>query len=96
MYVFIALLLLVLVFLCFQVQVGHKPNGSNILTTGALWIEFLRYYTEKFDYENNIVTIRQYEPILRSEKGWFRQAIAIEDPFVLTHNLADKLTVQSQ
>ncbi|CAF1482775.1 unnamed protein product [Rotaria magnacalcarata] len=68
--------------------------GLNKLSSGKLWIELLRYYTEQFDYENNVVTIRQYEPLSRLEKGWFRQTIAIEDPFLLTHNLADKLSLK--
>ncbi|CAF3709399.1 unnamed protein product [Rotaria socialis] len=68
--------------------------GLNKLSSGTLWIEFLRYYTEQFDYKNNVVTIRQYEPLPRLEKGWFRQTIAIEDPFLLTHNLADKLSLK--
>ncbi|CAF1021724.1 unnamed protein product [Rotaria sp. Silwood1] len=70
--------------------------GLNKLSSGELWIELLRYYTELFDYEKNIVTIRQYEPLSRLEKGWFRQTIAIEDPFILTHNLADALFLKSK
>ncbi len=58
-------------------------------------MEFLRYYTEKFDYEKHVVTIRQYQPLLRTEKGWFRPNIAIEDPFLLTHNLGDRLSLRS-
>jgi DNA polymerase sigma len=65
------------------------------LTSAELWIEFLRYYTERFDYEKNIVTIRQLQLLDRHEKGWFHQTIAIEDPFIRTHNLADKLSLQS-
>ncbi len=65
------------------------------MTTGELWIEFLRYYTEQFDYEKNVITIRQFDPLRRYEKGWFHPTITIEDPFVLTHNLADKLSLQS-
>ena len=67
-----------------------------MLSAGELWLEFLRYYTEIFDYENNVVTIRQLQPLRRVEKGWFRQTIAIEDPFILTHNLADQLSLQSR
>lgn len=66
------------------------------MTTGELWIEFLRYYTEWFDYANDVVTIRQIEPLRRDEKGWFTRTIAIEDPFILTHNLADKLFLKSR
>jgi DNA polymerase sigma len=76
--------------------VWKNNNKPNTLASGILWIEFLRYYTEIFDYEKNVVTIRQVEPLRRSEKGWFPQIIAIEDPFILTHNLADKLSLRSQ
>jgi len=79
-----------------QKQVWINKNGRNTLTSGELWIQFLRYYTEQFDYEKNVVTIRQLEPLRRDQKGWFHQTIAIEDPFILTHNLADKLSLQSK
>lgn len=67
----------------------------NKLSSGELWVEFLRYYTEKFNYATNIVTIRQIKPLLRSEKGWFHPTIAIEDPFILTHDLTEKLSLRS-
>ena len=41
------------------------------------------------------MTIRQIQPLRRDEKGWFNHTIAIEDPFILTHNLADKLSLKS-
>lgn len=70
-------------------------KNENKLSIGALWIEFLRFYTEQFNYEH-VVTIRQIEPLLKYEKGWFRQTIAIEDPFELSHNLAGGLSVKSK
>ncbi|CAF3875794.1 unnamed protein product [Rotaria sp. Silwood1] len=73
-----------------------KDYGLNKLSSGELWIEFLRYYTEIFDYDKNIVTIRQFQPLPRSEKGWFHPTIAIEDPFILTHDLTEKLSLRSQ
>ncbi|UJR11522.1 hypothetical protein I4U23_015703 [Adineta vaga] len=76
-------------------RVWINKNGPNSLTTGELWLEFLRYYIEQFDYEKNVVTIRQFEPLKRYEKGWFNPTIAIEDPFILTHNLADKLSLMN-
>ncbi|CAF3905534.1 unnamed protein product, partial [Rotaria sp. Silwood1] len=71
-----------------------KDCSLNKLSSGELWIEFLRYYTEIFDYDKNIVTIRQFRSLLRSEKGWFHPTIAIEDPFILTHDLTEKLSLR--
>ncbi len=73
----------------------QKWKTENKLSTGALWIEFLRFYTEQFNYDEHVVTIRQKEPLLKHEKGWFRQTIAIEDPFELSHNLAGGLSPRS-
>ena len=33
--------------------------------------------------------------MLKHEKGWFRQTVAIEDPFELSHNLAGGLSIRS-
>jgi DNA polymerase sigma len=71
-------------------------KNENTLSAGALWIEFLRFYTEQFNYDEHVVTIRQIEPLLKHEKGWFRQTISIEDPFELSHNLAGGLSIRSK
>jgi hypothetical protein len=42
------------------------------------------------------VTIRLSQPLLKHEKGWFRQTVAIEDPFELSHNLAGGLSIRSK
>ena len=42
-----------------------------------------------------MVTIRQNRPLFKHEKGWFRQTVAIEDPFELAHNLAGGLSIKS-
>ena len=75
---------------------NHLWKNENKLSTGALWIEFLRFYTEQFNYDEHVVTIRQSQALSKHEKGWFRQTIAIEDPFELTHNLAGGLSIRSQ
>ncbi|CAF3799565.1 unnamed protein product, partial [Rotaria magnacalcarata] len=70
-------------------------KNENKLSVGKLWIEFLRFYTEQFNYDEHVVTIRQFEPLLKYEKGWFRQTIAVEDPFELNHNLAGGLSIRN-
>ncbi|CAF0920940.1 unnamed protein product [Didymodactylos carnosus] len=72
-----------------------KDRSENLLSVGALWIEFLRYYTETFNYEEHIVSIRKSEPLTRWDKGWFRPTLAVEDPFELSHNLAAGLSVKN-
>ncbi|CAF1267106.1 unnamed protein product [Adineta steineri] len=77
------------------VKLNNLWKNENKLSVGALWIEFLRFYTEQFNYDEHIVTIRQKIPLLKYEKGWFRQTISIEDPFELSHNLAGGLSVRN-
>uniref|UniRef100_A0A6A7FM67 Terminal uridylyltransferase 4-like isoform X1 n=1 Tax=Hirondellea gigas TaxID=1518452 RepID=A0A6A7FM67_9CRUS len=68
---------------------GYRKNKKSV---GELWIEMFCYYTEKFNFDDNVVTIRQEEPLLRLEKLWNNRSIAIEDPFDLNHNLGGALS----
>ncbi|CAF0731229.1 unnamed protein product [Didymodactylos carnosus] len=70
-------------------------KSQNTSCVGELWIEFLRYYTETFNYEEHIVSIRRLQPLSRWDKGWFRLTLAIEDPFELSHNLAGGLSIRN-
>lgn len=64
------------------------PNlGSNRESVGSLWLGFLRYYTEDFNFKERVINIKQLAPLLRFEKIWNSKSIAIEDPFDLSHNL---------
>ncbi|CAF0986945.1 unnamed protein product [Adineta steineri] len=75
-------------------EIWNEKNEPNTMSSGALWIAFLRYYTQDFNYTKRIVTIRQYEPLLRVDKRWYGNIIAIEDPFELYRNLGDHLQLQ--
>ncbi|KAI1289877.1 Terminal uridylyltransferase 7 [Halotydeus destructor] len=61
--------------------------GQNKAYVAELFVGFLRYYTEKFEFENDVVCTRQIDPLSRVEKFWTVRKIAIEDPFLLDHNL---------
>lgn len=74
-----------------EVWPAYQQNNKS---SGELWIEFLRFYTEKFDIENYVVSIRSEEPLLKLEKRWFTKVFAIEDPFNHSHNLGSGLTLK--
>jgi terminal uridylyltransferase len=61
--------------------------GSNRESIGELWLGFLEFYTEKFNYQLNIISIRHLKVLTRVKKKWTRSYFAIEDPFELNHNL---------
>ncbi|XP_072275752.1 terminal uridylyltransferase 4 isoform X2 [Pyxicephalus adspersus] len=61
--------------------------GKNTETVGELWLGFLRFYTEEFDFKEHVISIRQKKLLTTFEKQWTSKCIAIEDPFDLNHNL---------
>lgn len=71
----------------------HSPLNENRQTISQLWVGFLRYYTEQFDWEKHVVCIRKSQaPLTRIEKAWHKHRLTIEDPFELSHNLAASAT----
>ncbi|XP_075038200.1 terminal uridylyltransferase 4 isoform X2 [Mixophyes fleayi] len=61
--------------------------GKNTESLGELWLGFLRFYTEEFDFKEYVISIRQIKLLTTFEKQWTSKCIAIEDPFDLNHNL---------
>ncbi|XP_056388204.1 terminal uridylyltransferase 4 [Hyla sarda] len=61
--------------------------GQNKESVGELWLGFLRFYTEEFDFKEYVISIRQKKLLTTFEKQWTSKCIAIEDPFDLNHNL---------
>lgn len=55
-----------------------KWKGQNTEACGELWIGFLRYYTEEFDYRRNVVCVRYSKPLTKFEKLWNGRQICIE------------------
>ena len=68
----------------------------NKQSIGELWLGFLRYYTETFDWDSNVVCIRDNNTLTRKDKNWTKHRMAIEDPFELTHNLAAGVSSKSK
>ncbi|XP_059469571.1 terminal uridylyltransferase 4-like [Neocloeon triangulifer] len=66
--------------------------GKNTTSVGELWYQLLRFYTEEFDFNEHVISIRQEEKLVRFKKLWNSKCIAIEDPFDLNHNLGSGLS----
>ena len=71
-------------------------HGKNKRSSGELWLEMIRYYTEEFDWMQNVITVRTLEPISKIHKLWNTKCLAIEDPFELSHNLGAGLSRNSE
>lgn len=70
--------------------------GRNKQDETELWIGFLDFYSQRFDYKNTVVSIRQSKNVTKLEKLWNSDKLAIEDPFNVGHNLAGALTKKSK
>jgi DNA polymerase sigma len=53
----------------------RKQNNQTI---AELFLEFLRYYSEVFNYDEDVVCCRQLAPLKRLEKMWTGRKMAIE------------------
>ncbi len=70
-------------------------HNKNKQTVGELWLGFLRYYTEYFDWDNNVVSIRSTDQLTKRSKNWTKHRLAIEDPFDTQKNLASRIKKNS-
>lgn len=68
----------------------------NTLDVAQLWIGFLDFYAQKFDFKKHVVSVRMHRVLTKFEKQWNSDTLAIEDPFDLRHNLGSGLTKKSK
>ncbi|XP_028853007.1 terminal uridylyltransferase 7 [Denticeps clupeoides] len=66
--------------------------GRNAELVGDLWLGLLRFYTEEFNFKEQVVCVRQRMPLTTFKKQWTSRFICIEDPFDLNHNLGGGLS----
>lgn len=60
-----------------------QPNvwpgyGKNKQSIGELWLGFLRFYVEKFDFARNVVAMKQLKTLSKFQKGWSHATMCIE------------------
>ena len=84
-------------YFCEDIQTVKQlwKHRQNTQTLADLWMEFLCYCVSKFDWEKQVVTLRQLEPISKLDKMWTNRKIGIEDPFNLDHNLGTVLSFKN-
>ena len=70
--------------------------GKNDQDVAQLWIGFLDFYCQKFEYKSYVVSIRQLRKMSKFEKLWNSDTLAIEDPFDLKRNLGSALSKKSE
>ena len=64
---------------CVCVQPQVWPGlGKNVQSVGELWMGFLRFYLEDFDWKGMVVTVRQRKRLTKFEKMWTGKTIAVE------------------
>lgn len=51
--------------------------GKNTDSVAKLFLGFLRFFTETFNYKDHVICCRQLEPLLRVDKMWGKK-ISIE------------------
>ncbi|XP_015917747.1 terminal uridylyltransferase 4 isoform X2 [Parasteatoda tepidariorum] len=62
---------------CKNMEIKHKNSAS----LGELWLEFLKFYSQTFDWEKDVICITSASKVTKKEKNWRNHLIAIEDPF---------------
>ena len=61
----------------FQPQVWRDYH-TNMQSVGDLWVGFLRFYLEEFDWKSMVVTVKQRKRLTKFEKMWTGKTIAVE------------------
>lgn len=67
---------------------------DNKQEVGYLWMEFLKYYSEIFNWKDNVVSITSKDPVLKASKTWGKCWIAIEEPYDEAVNVAKSVVSQ--
>ncbi|CAG8504088.1 15753_t:CDS:2 [Acaulospora morrowiae] len=75
---------------------------SNKETVGGLLFAFFRRFAYEFDYDHNVISLRQGKYLTKEEKGWGEtgkgwRLLCVEEPFNTSRNLgnsADDTSVQ--
>lgn len=82
--------------MCYVQNEVWKDRQENTSSVGHLWLQLLCFYTETFDIENHVISIRTFKTVTKFTKLWISKCFAIEDPFDVAHNLGSALSRNSK
>ncbi len=67
-------------------------GGKNKDSLGTLLFQFFRFYAHEFDYDKNVLSVREGKLLSKTEKGWLHgvnNMLCIEEPFNTSRNLGN-------
>jgi DNA polymerase sigma len=64
-------------------QYVRKWKSKNTTSAEILFLQFLSYYTEKFDTEQFVISIQTRMPILKIGKKWRKKLLACQGSVVI-------------
>ncbi|KAI8890721.1 hypothetical protein K501DRAFT_328309 [Backusella circina FSU 941] len=86
---------------CDNIERLRGFGSDNQETLGGLLYAFFRRFAIEFDYNQQVISVRQGRCLPKREKGWdigrYKSSLCVEEPFNVTRNLgnsADQASVQ--
>jgi DNA polymerase sigma len=86
---------------CDNIERLRGFGADNQETLGGLLYAFFRRFAIEFDYNQQVISVRQGRCLLKREKGWdmgrYKSSLCVEEPFNVSRNLgnsADQASVQ--
>ncbi|CAO3613552.1 unnamed protein product [Mucor hiemalis] len=74
-------------------------GSENKESLGGLLFAFFRRFALEFDYDDQVVSVRQGRYLMKSEKGWDtgrnKMSLCVEEPFNVSRNLGNSADVAS-
>ena len=64
-----------------------SPKIKNRKTAGELWLDFLNFYSEEFDFDWEVVCCRRKKRLTKFEKMWTKPVFAIEGKNSTIHSI---------
>ncbi|KAG1397734.1 hypothetical protein G6F60_008819 [Rhizopus arrhizus] len=86
-------------YFCDNIKKWQGFGLKNKESLGGLLYAFFRRFSIEFDYENQVVSVRQGRYLTKKEKGWDtgrnKMSLCVEEPFDTSRNLGNSADISS-